>query len=133
MITTFDNDGFKFPVWIPIGTSVKTGMAYPVSTMTGKTLTAFIGVIAANGGVSGSVAASTVTFTEAAVTATEAAFWALKGVELPEGQQVAKVTALWTPAAVVYGKDKTAQFVATVPGDKPYTILSQPLQVLASL
>lgn len=105
-ITTWDNDGFKWTVTVPLGAG------YPATTLVGKTLTAFIGVVNAAGVVSGAVAALTVTSTETATLAT--------------------ITALWTPAAVIYGK-KRAQVIVTVPGDKPYTIADQDVEVKASL
>jgi Mg/Co/Ni transporter MgtE len=131
-IITWDNDGLKLTTTIPLGTNPKTGQVYPATTLVGKTLTAFLGVIARDGTVSGSVGAATVTSTEALVTQAQSDAAALLNQDLPAGLLLGAITALWTPAAVLFGM-KRVQFVVNIPGDKPYTITDQDVQVLASL
>ena len=107
MIATWDNDGLKVTVTVPLGASS------PATTLVGKTLTAFIGNVSTTGVVSGAVAATSVTSTETATLAT--------------------ITALWTPVQVPYGVGKRCQIIVTIPGDKPYTVSDQQLNVAASL
>jgi hypothetical protein len=119
IITTWDNDGLKTTVTIPLGTNPTTGEVYPASTLVGKTLTAFLGNISAAGVVSGAVAATSISSTEA--------------VDATTGILMGRITALWSAAAVVFGRGKRVQVIVDVPGDKKYTIIDQTCDVQASL
>lgn len=140
VIATWDNDGLKVSVAVPLGvwtyldpvTGLVETVTWPAATLADKTITARIGKIAADGTVTG-VQSATVSTSEAAPTAVDLAAMPLDGKAAQSGTLVGVITGLWSAGSVPFGKGQTAQFVVTISGDKPYTILSRQVDVAASL
>lgn len=139
-IVTWDGDGMKITVLVPLGnwvfvdpaTGVTETVTFPVSSLVGKTIAAKIGKIASDGTPSG-VQAVTPSTSEAAPTAADLSAITYKGKLAQSGDLAGRITGLWSAAQVPYGKGQRVQFVITVAGDKLYTVFDQPFDALASL